>query len=109
MNLSRRDVLHSMVAGALSATIFSSLGAETAPAPKLRIQRLSWAGVKLVCGDSTLFIDASYDPSSASAASPDVALTVETRDKNALITHHHGDHFDAAALRAALGENGIVV
>ena len=109
MNLSRRDVLRSMVAGAVSATILSPRAAETSPPPKLRVQRLSWAGVRLVCADSTLFIDASYDPASANGATPDVPLTAETRDRNALISHHHGDHFDAAALRNALGENGIVV
>ena len=65
--------------------------------------------MKLVTGGSTLFIDASYDPSSASTPNPDVALTVDTRDRNALITHHHGDHFDAPALRTVLGETGILV
>ena len=108
MNPSRRGVVRSLVAGAFAATVFSPFAAET-PAPRLRVQRLSWAGVKLVCGDTTLFIDASYDPSRASGPSADVPLAVETRDRNALITHHHGDHFDAAALRSALGDNGIVV
>ena len=97
-----------MVAGILSATIFSSRGSD-GTAPRLRIQRLSWAGVKLVCDQATLFIDASYDPSSAGSPSPDIPLAADTRDKHALITHHHGDHFDAAALRGVLGENGIVV
>jgi L-ascorbate metabolism protein UlaG (beta-lactamase superfamily) len=84
--------------------------AADAPAPaRLRIQRLSWAGVKLVCGSATLFIDASYDPSSASTPAPDVALETDTKDRGALITHHHGDHFDAAALRGVLGDTGILV
>jgi L-ascorbate metabolism protein UlaG (beta-lactamase superfamily) len=73
------------------------------------VQRLSWAGVKIVCGDATLFIDATYDPSSAATPTPDVPLQSETRERHALITHHHGDHFDAPALRALLGDNGIVV
>jgi len=103
--MNRRDALK--VALAVPAMAALSAGGDAAPA--LRVQRLSWAGVKLVCGGSTLFIDASYDPASAATPSPDVALTVETRDRNALITHHHGDHFDAAALRTVLGDNGILV
>ncbi|HST00872.1 MAG TPA: MBL fold metallo-hydrolase, partial [Usitatibacter sp.] len=78
-------------------------------APTLRVQRLSWAGVKLVSGAATLFIDASYDPSTANTPKPDVPLTVDTPDRSALITHHHGDHFDAPAMRTALGDNGILV
>ena len=73
------------------------------------MQRLSWAGVKLVCDDATLFVDATYDPSSAGGASPDVPVAAETRNRNALITHHHGDHFDSAALKSALGDAGILV
>jgi len=93
---------------ALAAPAFAVLSAR-GEAAVLRIQRLSWAGVKLVCGGSTLFIDASYDPSSAGTSTPDVAITADTRDRNAPLTHHHGDHFDAAALRTVLGENGILV
>src|SRR5206468_3177623 len=59
--------------------------------------------------NATLFIDASYDPSSTATASPDVPLASDTRDRAALITHHHGDHFDAPALRTLLGESGILV
>jgi L-ascorbate metabolism protein UlaG (beta-lactamase superfamily) len=103
--MKRRDALKLV----LAVPAIAALSARSEAAPALRVQRLSWAGVKLVCGDSTLLIDASYDPSSASSASPDVALTVDTRDRNALITHHHGDHFDAAALRTVLGESGILV
>ncbi|HEX4332847.1 MAG TPA: MBL fold metallo-hydrolase [Usitatibacter sp.] len=103
--MKRRDALKL----ALAAPAIAALPTRGEPAPVLRVQRLSWAGVKLVCGGSTLFIDASYDPSSANTPTPDVALTVDTRDRNALITHHHGDHFDAAALRTALGDSGILV
>jgi L-ascorbate metabolism protein UlaG (beta-lactamase superfamily) len=103
--MKRRDALKLLLAVPGAAT----LAARAGEAPALRVQRLSWAGVKLVAGGSTLFIDASYDPSSASTPKPDVPLAVDTRDRNALITHHHGDHFDAAALRTVLGENGILV
>ncbi len=103
--MKRRDFVGAVLAGTVAAAF--DLRAETA-APALRVQRLSWAGVKLVCGSSTLFIDASYDPSNASTPAPDVPLTAETKDRNALVTHHHGDHFDAAALQGVLG-NGILV
>ena len=101
----RRDALKLC----LSAPLITGVPVHAEQAPTLRVQRLSWAGVKLVAGGSTLLIDASYDPSSANTPKPDVAITVDTRDRNALITHHHGDHFDAAALRTALGDNGILV
>lgn len=80
-----------------------------APEARLRVQRLSWAGVKLVCGNATVFIDPSFDPDSAATAAPDVPLTVDTRDRMALVTHHHGDHFDAGALKSVLGDSGILV
>ena len=108
MNFDRRDGLKALAAGLAWAST-PRLAQAADPAPGLRVQRLSWAGVKLVCDGATLFIDASYDPSSAGSAAPDVPLAVETRDRNALITHHHGDHFDAAALRTVLGDNGILV
>ena len=103
--MKRRDALKLC----LSVPFMTAAAARAEQAPTLRVQRLSWAGVKLVAGGSTLLIDASYDPSSANTPKPDVAITVDTRDRNALITHHHGDHFDAAALHAALGDNGILV
>jgi len=103
--MNRRDALKI----ALAAPVAAALTARGEDAQALRVQRLSWAGVKLVCDNATLFIDATYDPSSASTPSPDVPLEAQTRDRHALITHHHGDHFDAAALRGVLGENGILV
>ena len=102
--MKRRDALKLFLSAPAMAALPTRGGA-----PTLRVQRLSWAGVKLVADESTLFIDASYDPSSVSTPKPDVPLKVDTRDRNALITHHHGDHFDAPALRTVLGENGILV
>jgi len=108
MNLHRRDALRAIGLG-LSCLFARAVSSADAPPPRLRIQRLSWAGVRLECGDATLFIDASYDPSSASSASPDVLLAPESKNRQALITHHHGDHFDAAALRSVLGDTGLLV
>jgi L-ascorbate metabolism protein UlaG (beta-lactamase superfamily) len=108
MNPHRRELLLALAAAAASSACARRSFAQ-APASGLRIQRLSWAGVKIVCDTATLFIDASFDPSSAATASPDVPLAADTRERAALITHHHGDHFDAPALRTVLGESGIVV
>ena len=109
MEMSRRAALKAL-AVSLSWGLAPSLARAADAAPsRLRIQRLSWAGVKLECADATLFIDATYDPSSASTAAADVPLAPESRNRHALITHHHGDHFDAAAMRSVLGDTGILV
>jgi L-ascorbate metabolism protein UlaG (beta-lactamase superfamily) len=107
--MNRRALLRTGVAIAALPVLASLRAAAQVPMWRLRVQRLSWAGAKLVCDDATLFVDATYDPASSSGASPEVPLVADTRNKNALITHHHGDHFDGAALRAVLGESGIVV
>lgn len=60
----------------------------------MKIQRLAWAGIKIELDKTTLFIDAtSY------ADEKDMKLTVETEYSHALITHHHSDHYDPAALK----------
>jgi L-ascorbate metabolism protein UlaG (beta-lactamase superfamily) len=105
MNSNRRQFLQAVTALGVSGAASGIAHAQD----KLRVQRLSWAGVKLVCGNATLFVDASFNPASAGTATPDVALSADTRDRHALISHHHGDHFDAAALKGVLGESGIVV
>ncbi|WP_051691922.1 MBL fold metallo-hydrolase [Pedobacter borealis] len=60
----------------------------------MKIQRLAWAGIKIELGETTLYIDAtSYDEQK------DMKLTAETEYRHALITHHHPDHYDPAALK----------
>lgn len=60
----------------------------------MKIQRLAWAGIKIELDETTLFIDAtSYDEQK------DMKLTVKTEYRHALITHHHPDHYDPAALK----------
>lgn len=104
----RREMLG--VAGLGAAALAASrhaLGAPAADGTKLAVQRLNWAGIRLEAGDSALFIDAtSTDP-----ASPEPKVTpATTRPRSyALITHAHGDHFDAALLRNLLGEKGYLV
>lgn len=69
----------------------------------MHIQRLSWAGVKLEYGDTTLFIDAVQ-------SMPDpVPLSARTPYRYALLTHHHGDHTDIANLKEVLTADGKVV
>jgi L-ascorbate metabolism protein UlaG (beta-lactamase superfamily) len=70
--------------------------------PVMKIQRLAWAGVKIQVGDTTLFVDASVNDG-------DPKLTSETDGINALITHHHGDHYDQAALKTILTDKGLLV
>lgn len=60
----------------------------------LKIQRLAWAGIKIELGATSLFIDAtSYDEYK------DMKLEATTENKQAIITHHHSDHYDPVALK----------
>jgi len=81
------------------------------PGPTLRAQRLSWAGIKLEVGDRTLLIDPWISPEIWDGAwtQPVVPIEIATRARSVLITHLHNDHFDPAAIRAALPETGSVV
>ncbi len=99
----RRTLLRT---SALLTAALGSRASEAAPATggnRLRIQRLSWAGLLVECGETTLFLDASI------GAPTDVPLVARTPSRNAAISHHHGDHFDPAALKPALGEQGLLV
>ena len=69
----------------------------------MRIQRLSWAGIKLEVGQTTLFIDA------VRASPEDVPLHVDTPYRHALLTHHHGDHADPIALQSVLMDGSWLV
>ena len=99
-----------------SAAVATGLGldpsAGSAPeAPTLTARRLSWAGVRLELGDRTLLIDPWISPEIWDGAwtMPVVPIEVATKGRNVLITHLHNDHFDPAAVRAALPDSGSVV
>jgi L-ascorbate metabolism protein UlaG (beta-lactamase superfamily) len=102
-------------AGAVGLHALASIGsAEPQGAPsagELRIQRLSWAGVKLELGSRTLLIDAWTDSAiwGPSWTEPVVPVQVSTPTCSALITHLHNDHFDPPLLKTALGANGFVI
>lgn len=79
-------------------------------ASELRIQKLTWAGIKMVSGNTTVFVDAvGADLWGGEAPGGLIELTAETPRRYALITHVHNDHFDAESLREVLGERGYVI
>ena len=79
-------------------------------ADDLVIERLTWAGVKLVSGSTTLLVDAvGTDLWDGDAPEGLVPVTSDTRRTYALITHAHNDHFDVETLKSVLGERGYVI
>ncbi|MCG8413441.1 MAG: MBL fold metallo-hydrolase [Pseudomonadales bacterium] len=79
-------------------------------AAEVTVEKLTWAGVKLVHEDTTVFIDAvGTDIWDGNAPGGLVPLTAETGRSYALITHAHNDHFDFAGLKEVLGERGYVI
>jgi L-ascorbate metabolism protein UlaG (beta-lactamase superfamily) len=77
---------------------------------ELQIQRLTWAGIKLVAGDTTVLIDAvGKDLWDGNAPQGLVPVEVNTSRRYALVTHAHNDHFDIDTLKDVLGERGYAV
>ncbi len=111
--LDRRDFLGLGAAAAIAAGAGLRPDAPQSadPAPALRIQRLSWAGIKLELGSRTLLIDPWISPEIWDGAwtAPVVPIEIATRSRNVLVTHLHNDHFDPAAIRVALPEAGSVL
>ena len=92
-----------LVAMALFAVGFSA----TASA---EVERLTWAGVKIVAGSTTVLVDAvGTDLWNGDAPGGLVPVEASTERRYALITHTHNDHFDVATLKQVLGERGYVV
>ncbi len=74
----------------------------------MRIQRLTWAGIKVEVGGTTLFVDAIEG--ATNWHQPEIVpLAAGTQDRHALVTHAHDDHFDPAALARVLGDGGSVL
>ena len=80
-------------------------------APPWRIQRLSWAGVRIEGGASSLFVDPWISTSvwEGGWSRPVVPLEASTPRRAVLPTHLHNDHFDPAAVRQIVGDKGIVI
>ncbi|HET8912680.1 MAG TPA: MBL fold metallo-hydrolase [Ktedonobacteraceae bacterium] len=76
----------------------------------MHIQRLTWAGIKIEVGDTTLFIDAIEDaPNWRSGEGPVIKLSARTASRHAAITHAHTDHYDHTTLATILGEDGSLI
>jgi L-ascorbate metabolism protein UlaG (beta-lactamase superfamily) len=111
--VSRRDLLR-WTAGAIGAGLAGPAAratTDTPPAPRLRAQRLAWAGVRLELASTTLFVDPLVDPGvwAETLSDPLLPLASEATDRFVLVTHLHPDHFDPRAVAQALGEGGTLV
>lgn len=77
---------------------------------ELSIEKLTWAGIRMTAGDTTVFIDAiGTDIWDGHAPGGLVPVEAETSRRYALITHAHNDHFDAETLKSVLGDTGYVI
>ncbi len=103
--MKRRTLIKNITASIVSSAIPSVLKSQhnnqkkvKIPSPiksdNMKIQRLAWAGIKIESGGTTLFID-----STSSEEYNDMKLVAGTDARSALITHHHPDHYDPAALK----------
>lgn len=83
----------------------------TGPDAAFRVQRLSWAGVRLELPELTIFIDPWVSTGIWEHGWTGIVVPIEATAARrvALVTHAHNDHFDPAALRAALGDRGTVI
>lgn len=76
----------------------------------LRIERLTWAGIKFVAGDTSVFVDAiGTDIWNGNPPGGLVPVTADTGRRYALVTHAHSDHLDVDTLKEVLGERGYVI
>ena len=94
-------------------TVLATLAAAfplEAQAEGFSVERLTWAGIKIVADDTTLFIDAvGRDLWDGNAPEGLVPVTADTRRRYALVTHGHNDHFDVDTLKEVLGPRGYVI
>jgi L-ascorbate metabolism protein UlaG (beta-lactamase superfamily) len=78
-------------------------------APDMQIQRLSWAGLKIELGKTTVLIDPLHDASSADTIKSAVPIVLTTELRYVLVTHIHIDHYDPVAARNSISARGHVV
>lgn len=82
----------------------------SAGAAEWQIERLTWAGIKIVRGETTVLIDAvGTDLWNGSAPEGLVPVDSTTPRTYALVTHMHNDHFSVETLERALGARGYVI
>ncbi|MEI2453497.1 MBL fold metallo-hydrolase [Lysobacter firmicutimachus] len=95
-------------AGLAGAALVASRAAFAA-GEDLRIQRLAWAGLRLQLPGADLFVDPLINPEEWGKALADPLIPVEAGgDAYVLVTHAHGDHFDAKAVAQALRNGGVL-
>ncbi len=77
----------------------------------VRIQKLSWAGVKLETGSVSILIDPwiSKEAFGGGWKDPIVPIEVANDRRYVLVTHLHNDHFDPAAIKTVARESGFGV
>jgi L-ascorbate metabolism protein UlaG (beta-lactamase superfamily) len=77
----------------------------------MKLQRLSWAGLKVESNGQTLIIDAVQNYQRGAAIGPEnpVRFVENTKADVVLITHLHSDHYDPEAIRAVLKPEGNFV
>ncbi len=77
----------------------------------MKLQRLSWAGLKVESGGQILLIDAVQNYQRGASIGPEnpFEFVENTRADVALITHLHSDHYDPEAIRAVLKPEGRFV
>jgi L-ascorbate metabolism protein UlaG (beta-lactamase superfamily) len=105
-NRSRRNFFQCAGALATVTTLAAHAAADSGSTAGLQIRKLSWAGVLIETDNTALFIDA-IKPDDTKGERAEVLSTA--RHADAVITHHHGDHFDNDTLRQLLGKNGRLV
>ena len=93
-----------------SLLILLVLSGASLAAAETQVERLTWAGIKIVEGDTTVLIDpVATDLWDGKAPEGLVPVQADTRRRYALISHTHNDHFDVATLKTVLGDKGYVI
>ncbi|WP_353719801.1 MBL fold metallo-hydrolase [Dyadobacter sp. 676] len=74
----------------------------------MKLQRLSWAGLKVESDGQVLLIDAVQNYRRGASIGPEnpVQFVSDTAADAVLITHLHSDHYDPEAIRAVLKPEG---
>lgn len=108
--IQRRAFVSGCAGLAAMAAFPRSHAVAAASADGLRIQRLAWAGIRLQLPQATMFIDPLIDANHWGAALKDRLIAVDDAigDTFVVVTHAHGDHFDAKAAAAALSKGGVL-
>jgi len=80
----------------------------------MQIQKLNWAGIKIICGNKTILIDAvenfaPYFPVLGHPLSPTVCFTDTVKADYILFTHLHLDHFDVSVINKCLKPTGSII